>query len=733
MFDLKEKYKTPVMVILVAIAVFLIYYFHAILRIGVLFTHFFYIPIILAALWWKRKGLIIAIFLAGLLILSDVLLKLPIFDDLVRSLMFIVIGLIVALLSEIIAKRTNDLRENEEKYRTLFDSSSDEIMLLDENGFFDCNDATLQKFGFSNKEEFTKVHQSQISPPFQIDGVDSLTAANNKIAEAFRTGTNLFEWVYRRQNGEDFFADVLLTAFNYKGKQVLQATVRDITERKHAEDKLKRQNEFIKLVIDSLPHPFYVINIKDHTIAMANARTHIMGEGATCYAVSHKKTSPCGGEDHTCPLEEVKLTKKPTVVEHLHYDINGNPRNMEVHCYPIFDHEGNMDQAIEYSIDITDKKRAEEMLRESEEKYRTLFDSSSDAIMLLDENGFTYCNNATLQIFGFSKKEDFTKLHPSQVSPPYQPDGVDSSTAVNTKIAEAFRTGTNHFEWVHRRKNGEDFFADVLLKALNIKGKQVLLATVRDITERKRTEELHIENIRLEHESKSKSEFLAAMSHELRTPLNAIIGFSDVLILEIGGTLNETQKGYVKDIFNAGQNLLLIINDILDLSLVEAGKTELVKEKFSVHELLEETMTLIKNKAIKHHINIIRDIDPQLEFMSGNKQKIKQVLFNLLSNAVKFSKEEGGTITIAVKKLDGMVRFSISDTGIGIEEKDLNRLFKEFQQLDSGITRKYGGSGLGLAISKKLVELHGGGITVKSIYGEGSTFAFSIPVQKEGN
>jgi two-component system sensor histidine kinase ChiS len=119
--------------------------------------------------------------------------------------------------------------------------------------------------------------------------------------------------------------------------------------------------------------------------------------------------------------------------------------------------------------------------------------------------------------------------------------------------------------------------------------------------------------------------------------------------------------------------------------------------------------------------------------MSGNKQKLKQVLFNLLSNAVKFSKEEGGTITIAVKKVDGMVRFSVSDTGIGIEKKDLNRLFKEFQQLDSGITRKYGGSGLGLAISKKLVELHGGKITVESTYEEGSTFTFTIPVQKEGN
>jgi signal transduction histidine kinase len=310
---------------------------------------------------------------------------------------------------------------------------------------------------------------------------------------------------------------------------------------------------------------------------------------------------------------------------------------------------------------------------------------------------------------------------------------MDSLTTANNKIAEAFRTGMNHFEWVHRRQNGEDFYVDVLLTTFNFKGKQVLQASVRDISERKRMEEIHIENIRLEHESKEKSAFLAAMSHELRTPLNAIIGFSDIMMQGMGGKLNETQKDYVKDINNAGEHLLIIINDILDLSKVEAGKMELLIEKFSLHELLEETLTLIKIKAMKHHIKIIQDIDSQLEFMDGDKQKIKQVLFNLLSNAEKFSKEDGGTITIAVKKIDGMVRFCVSDTGIGIEEKNMNKLFKEFQQLDSGVTRKYGGTGLGLAISKKIVELHEGKIWAQSTYGEGSSFTFSIPIKQEVN
>ncbi|MDP2844734.1 MAG: PAS domain-containing protein, partial [Candidatus Methanoperedens sp.] len=211
MIELNEKYKILVMVILLAIASFLTYYFYAVLRTSIVFTHFFYIPIILAATWWKRKGLIVVIFLAALLILSDVFLTntVPSYDDILRIFMFMIVGFLVAVLSETIVKRdelvserTSEFRESDVKYRTLYESSSDAIMLLDEKGFFDCNNATLQVFGFSKKEDFIKVHPADVSPPYQPDGTDSLTAANNKISEAFRKGMNSFEWVHRRKNGE---------------------------------------------------------------------------------------------------------------------------------------------------------------------------------------------------------------------------------------------------------------------------------------------------------------------------------------------------------------------------------------------------------------------------------------------------------------------------------------------------------------------------------------------------
>ncbi len=253
---------------------------------------------------------------------------------------------------------------------------------------------------------------------------------------------------------------------------------------------------------------------------------------------------------------------------------------------------------------------------------------------------------------------------------------------------------------------------------------------IRNVTELKKAEVTRFENIQLVLANKAKSDFLAHMSHELRTPLNAINGFSELMKQGITGKLNEKQEQYIDNILISGKHLLALINDILDLSKVEAGKIELVIGKISVPETIDEAVTLVKEKAMKHKVVIKKDIDPQLE-IEADRQRFKQILFNLLSNAVKFSKPEGGTVTITAKKEDDIARISVSDTGIGIREENIKKLFTEFEQLDSGITRKYGGTGLGLAITKKLVDLHGGKIWAGSTYGEGSTFTFILPLKAE--
>jgi PAS domain S-box-containing protein len=381
------------------------------------------------------------------------------------------------------------------------------------------------------------------------------------------------------------------------------------------------------------------------------------------------------------------------------------------------------------------KHKMERKLKESEQRLSATINGMGEGVIATDEKGMIEILNPFAEALTGWKKEEAIGKSLDEV---FNIISESTDNKVENPLSKVIREG-NFYGLADNTflisKNGIKTPVDISGSLIkddrdNITGGVFIFV---DISGRKKAEETRQKNVELAYETRAKSEFVASMSHELRTPLNAIIGFSDILTLGFGGNLNETQKGYVKDINNAGQHLLLIINDILDLSKVEAGKMELVIEKFSVHELLDETIVFVKNKAMKHHLNIIRDIDSQLEFMEGDRLKIKQVLFNLLSNAMKFSKEEGGTITVSVKKIDGMVNFSVSDTGIGIEKKNLNKLFKEFQQIDSGIARKYGGTGLGLVISKKLVELHGGKITVESTCGEGSTFTFSIPLQQEVN
>ena len=274
-----------------------------------------------------------------------------------------------------------------------------------------------------------------------------------------------------------------------------------------------------------------------------------------------------------------------------------------------------------------------------------------------------------------------------------------------------------------------------------------LMAGFNDMLEQIQKRDLELERI-----SKMKSEFLANMSHELRTPLNAIIGFSELLMGHYFGDLNENQDGYVKDIHNGGQHLLSLINDILDLSKVEAGKMSLCLSDVDVTEILNSSLTMIREKATKHTINLSVQIDKEMpQVLRADERMLKQVLYNLLSNAAKFS-EDGGCITLSAEKVSrnwikdrvpalfkgdclalldessvSFCRIAVSDTGIGIEPEALRKIFSAFMQVESTSSRKYGGTGLGLALCKNFLELHHGTIWAESVFGQGSTFTMVIP------
>jgi PAS domain S-box-containing protein len=391
------------------------------------------------------------------------------------------------------------------------------------------------------------------------------------------------------------------------------------------------------------------------------------------------------------------------------------------------DHEASILTVTAGSIgSIIARQQTEEALRESEIKFRTLYESTSTAVILLDENGIFDANSAALEMFGCIEREQLCGKHNSDLSPAVQPNGQRSSCLANEYIATAIREGSCRFDWIYSKRNGEDFPAEVTLTLINLGNRKVLQAVIYDIAERKATEtQLLTAKEAAEAGSRAKSQFLATISHELRTPLNAVLGLSQLMRQELFGTLNDKQKEYITCIQSSGEHLLALINDILDLSKVEAGKEQLSFVPLDIQELCEHCLTMVREQAYKQGLKLSLHIDPQARICIADERRCKQMLLNLLSNAVKFTLR--GEVSLIVFKLPKGSAFTVKDTGIGIPSDKLPLLFEPFRQLDSGLNRRFPGTGLGLALTRSLARLHGGDVTVESMLGQGSQFTFWLP------
>jgi PAS domain S-box-containing protein len=368
----------------------------------------------------------------------------------------------------------------------------------------------------------------------------------------------------------------------------------------------------------------------------------------------------------------------------------------------------------------------EEALRESEIKFRTLYESTSAAVLLVDENRIFDANTAALQLFGCTQRQQLCDKHPYEFLPPVQPNGQDSISLAKEYVAIALQKGSYRFDWVYRKQDGQDFSAEVTLSLIKLGNRKVLQAVIHDIAERIATEkQLRQAKEAAEAGSRAKSEFLATMSHELRTPLNAVLGLSQLMRQEIFGTLNDKQREYVACIQSSGEHLLSLINDILDLSKVEAGKEQLNFVPLDIHELCESCLTLVREQAYDQGLKVTLSIDPKARICIADERRCKQMLLNLLSNAIKFT-PAGEVCLIVTKEAEG-VSFKVTDTGIGIPADKLPLLFEPFRQLDSGLNRQFPGTGLGLALTQSLAQLHGGLVTVESVLGQGSQFTLYLP------
>ena len=390
---------------------------------------------------------------------------------------------------------------------------------------------------------------------------------------------------------------------------------------------------------------------------------------------------------------------------------------------PVHDGEGKITHFVAVKEDITEQRAARQ-------RFRVLFEQSSDAHLIFDENGIVECNNAAVEMLGCKDRQDLLSHHPVEFSPEFQPDGSSSIEKSMEMDAIARTQGFHRFDWIHRKLDGEEFPVEVTLTLITLEERPAILGVWHDLTERKRVEEaLREAREAADAANLAKSTFLANMSHELRTPMNAILGYSEMLTEEAEDL---EQAGFIPDlkkINQAGKHLLALINDILDLSKIEAGKIELFAEDVDIGGLVDEVGGTAEPLMSKNNNQFRLERDKELGVARQDLTKLRQSLFNLLSNAAKFTREGSITLQANRTKSDGAdwLTFTISDTGIGIAADKLDHVFEEFTQADGSTTRDYGGTGIGLAISRRFCRMMGGDITVQSQPGEGSAFTIRIP------
>ena len=408
-------------------------------------------------------------------------------------------------------------------------------------------------------------------------------------------------------------------------------------------------------------------------------------------------------------------------------DGHGERRTVIWNVTPLRGGEGGpVHGLIAAGVDITEREA-------SDERFRILFERSSDAHLLLDDTGVIDCNDATLRMLRCVRKPEVLGRSSAELSPPRQPDGRLSIVVAAQMLQRARDHGFYRFEWTHQRVDGTTFLVETTLTPVRLNGREVILAVWHDIAEQKKVEHaLRTAKDAAESANRMKSEFMTRMNHELRTPLTAIIGFSKVLLAGKEGPLTPNAQLYAERIRANGLHLLSLINQILDVAKVEAGRMELETETVAVNLLVWDTMAMLESTAQAKGIALRGQVPDDVAPIVTDAGKLRQILINLIGNAIKFTNQ--GEVSVTVETDGGTsqpVSISVRDTGIGIAPDRQQKVFEPFAQGDSSTRREFGGTGLGLSIVKAFAELIGAAIEVESELGKGTTFTVWLPTEAE--